>query len=182
MRFRGAHATDAEQACSLQCMASYSRGEFCHDGHHWLSVLCDLFPVGCVLVVNLHLRNYLRCREQLQEISQIDARVCHIAVVLSLLIGDFNSTCVVGTPLASVLGQRSALRPWRRILPPGVPTNFSMVAIHPRQTSIDQVFIRGSVVDATQKAIRTPSSHVNLNVSFTLAAVPMGPYRWRRFR
>ena len=108
-------------------------------------------------------------------ICHIDARVCHIAAVLSLLIGDFNFTCVVGTPLASVLGQRGVPRPWRRVLPPGVPTHLSMVASHPRLTSIDQVFIRGSIVDATQKAIPTPSPHVNLNVSFTLSAVPMGP-------
>ena len=57
-------------------------GELCHNGHHWLPVLYDLFPLGRVLVINLHLRlhlrPHLRNREWLQEVRQMARDLTHL--------------------------------------------------------------------------------------------------------
>ena len=154
----------------------------CHDGHHWLAVLYDLFPAGRVLVINLHLRPHLRYRDWLHEVRQMDACVRRVGAALSLMFRDFNSTGTPRTPLAAALGPRGALHLWRRVLPPGSPTNFTTVAGQPRQTSIDHVSLRGPVLDTTHEVLPTPSSHVGLHVTFTLSESRIDPYPWRLFR
>ena len=167
-------------------LASEGPGELCHDGHHWLAVLCDLFPAGRVLVSNLHLRPHLRYRDWLHEVRQVDAYVRRIGAALSLMFGDFNSIGTPGTPLTAAMGPRGALHPWSRVLPPGTPTNFTTVAIQPRRTSIDHIFLRGPVLEATHEVLPTPSSHVGPTIgsspkraeSFGYAAGSVGLRRW----
>ena len=55
-----------------------------HDAHHWVAVLVHIFPLGRLLIVNVHLRPHVRYGEWLQEVCSVEMCVRRVRPIYLL--------------------------------------------------------------------------------------------------
>ena len=152
------------------------------DDRSVLAVRVEFQGLKTVLLVSVHLHPHATYPEKRLTLKAISALQVRVNPALSIIQGDFNCDTSPRSPLRPCLGERGFLHNFLRVLPEGQPTNFATLQGTTRSTSIDHMFVKGSLEGHTWRLIPTGSTHAGIFTSVSTGTRDPDPWAWKTFR